>query len=168
VPLLLRKIRKNRWFLPDEGLPYLLEGEIPADPLVDLATSANRLSVWYIEADRSNLERVQVALASNGEYVSNFDYALFEDRLLEGLNVKISQTVGSTPDESANVEWHRDVEELSASKLAEIAKIVFHYCEKARVPEIEVAVKVRRAIESGQIVRSRLNGKFLTSLDKDK
>ena len=141
MPLLLRKIRKNRWFL------YLLEGEIPADPLVDLATSANRLSVWYIEADRSNLERVQVALASNGEYVSNFDYALFEDRLLEGLNVKISQTVGSTPDESANVEWHRDVEELSASKLAEIAKIVFHYFEKARVPEIEVAVKVRGGIK---------------------
>jgi hypothetical protein len=77
MPLILRKIRKARWYQYDRSdFPWLLEEDIPADPLGDLATNDNELSVWQINDDKSNLPRVAAALAANCDDISNLDYAL--------------------------------------------------------------------------------------------
>jgi hypothetical protein len=72
MPFILRTIRKDRWYRI-EDVPWLEEGDIHADPLADLNTKANELSVWLIEDDRSNLNRVVSALAATRTHISNLD-----------------------------------------------------------------------------------------------
>ncbi len=45
MTLLLRAIRKGRW-LDAVGLDWLEEDDVAADPLADLTTRQNTLSVW--------------------------------------------------------------------------------------------------------------------------
>ena len=56
-------IKKRNWDrIP---LPWLAENDLPADPIGDLKTSNNSLSLWHIEEDESNLERVVLGLIVN-------------------------------------------------------------------------------------------------------
>lgn len=63
MPLILRKIEKGRWNSDPQAVPWLPPGEVQAQALLDLAPKDNGLSVWLIEEDRSNLDRVVAALA---------------------------------------------------------------------------------------------------------
>jgi len=126
------KIRKNRWVLP-ENAAWISPGDIHADPLSDLKTTQGSLSVWIVEEDQSNLHRVAVALAANCEHLSSIDYILFDGSIVDDLSLKLVRTLGKTPDSEANATWHRDLVELSASKLADLARRMFHNCCKSRI-----------------------------------
>jgi hypothetical protein len=93
------------------------------------------LSVWYIESDKSNLERIAIALASRRDSFSNFDYALINEQFLIALDIKVVQTNGETPDQEANTPWHRDLVELSDSKLMELVRTIAEKGETARILE---------------------------------
>jgi hypothetical protein len=60
MALLLRTVSNAKWVPPD----WMDAGEVPADALSDLKVMDNALSVWQVEADRTNLEMVITALAS--------------------------------------------------------------------------------------------------------
>lgn len=61
---ILRKIRKNRWYKTEE-ISWLPDNELQADALDDLRTKYNELSVYRIDENESNLDRVIAALATN-------------------------------------------------------------------------------------------------------
>jgi len=164
VSLVLRKIRKSKWY-KNEGVPWLAEGELQADALSDLATKDNELSVWRIEGNRSNLERVVVALAAGCDYISNFDYALFDQETLSEINIRIKNTEGDSPDEDAN-SWHVDLAELSATKLMELATAIMRKAEIKRIPEKSILRLVARAVASGQIDRTKLRLKSPDDMTK--
>ena len=69
---------------------------MPADPLGDLVTKENRLSVWQIDDDRSNLGDVIAALAASRDFLDTFDYALFNDELLAQARITRSRSAGVT------------------------------------------------------------------------
>lgn len=96
MPLVLRKIRKSKWY-KTERVSWLEEGQLQADALADLKTTNNELSVWHIEDDKSNLEEVVAALAANCDDVSNLDYALFDQQLLSEIDIRIKATKGGSP-----------------------------------------------------------------------
>ena len=147
MPFMLRKIRQARWYKVEGA--WLAADEIPADPLSDLTTKDNQLSVWYIEDDRLNLERVIAALAASGTDVANVDYALLDHRLLSDMHIKIDSTRGGTPDEEVNTSWHRDLVELSAGKLVTLAIAIFTHAEKQRMPKIRVHQLIAHAVTPG-------------------
>jgi len=155
MPFILRTIRKARWY-KIEDVSWLEKGDVPADPLADLNTKANELSVWLIEDDRSNLNHVVTALAATRTHISNLDYALLDMQLLPELNIKVRHTTGGTPDEKANVSWHRDLVELSAFKVVELAKSILAKAERKRVPETEIRRLIIQAIASGRIEPTKL------------
>ena len=150
MALLLRKIRKARW-LAKVDLDWLDQGDIPADPLGDLVTKDNSLSVWEIDDDNANLPRVVAALASTGAKISNIDYALFEEGLLADLGIGVVRTAGGTPDQDVNENWHRDLIELSAFKTAALAKAIMARSTRARVSRKEVKRFIGNAVELQQI-----------------
>lgn len=133
MPLLLRKIRKSKWYKND-SVPWLKEDEIQADALGDIVTSSNTLSVWLVQADKSNLEQVIVALASSCDNISNFDYALINVDLLVNVGIKIEIKEGLTPYSRANP-WHRDLVELTTNKLFKLAEAMFLHSDRERVTE---------------------------------
>lgn len=95
---LLREIKRPRW-LKREELPWLAEGELQADVLADLKTNDNRLSVWSIDDQKLNLDRVIAAVAVTRDHIEKLDYALFQDDTLSALSIQIEPTKGTTPDE---------------------------------------------------------------------
>jgi len=166
MPLILRKIRKARWHKYSQAdFPWLLDEDIPADPLGDLATNDNELSVWQIDDDKSNLPRVAAALAANSDDISNLDYALFDQQLLNEINITLRPSKGNSPDDLANQNWHIDLFELSARKLVDLAKAVLNNAEIKRIPEKEILHLLVQAVAAGQIERTKLRAKIGVKID---
>ena len=141
MSLLLRIVRKSRWL----GNPlWLAAGEMQADPLADLRTSSNSLSVWEVTDDRSNLEDIVVGIASSKDYLANVDYALFEESIVGGLGIQIELTPGTTPHARANP-WHRELVRLSARKLVDLAHLMMKKATLERVQENRVGMLVERS-----------------------
>ncbi len=148
MSLLVRKIRKSRWYRNHD---WLTEVDIQADSLGDLSTKQNRLSVWFVEEDESNLERIITALAANCDTLSNFDYALFSEDILARESIKIEKSRGISKDSDANDRWHRDICELSAAKLLSIAQHISNKGEINRIQEREVGKHISKAVQTGRI-----------------
>lgn len=156
MPLLLRKIRKSKWYKND-SVPWLKQNEIQADALGDIVTSSNTLSVWLVEDDKSNLEQVIVALASSCDNISNFDYALINVDLLKlNVDIKIEMKEGLTPYSRAN-SWHRDLVEITTNKLFKLAEAMFIHSPRERVTEKTVLNWIKNAVQNGHIDRTKLS-----------
>lgn len=164
MPFFLRKIRQPKWF-KHEDLPWLPEDSLQADALGDLNTKDNRLSVWHIQDDKANLEQVVIALAAIFQDPSHLDCALFDQQLVSEIDVKIEDTRGESSYEEANV-WHRDLAELSAEKLMQLATIIMRSGEKQRFPKTRVLDLVKQAVDSGSIDREKLKPNVRVKIDE--
>ncbi|MCI0490485.1 MAG: hypothetical protein L0229_28150 [Blastocatellia bacterium] len=164
MPFILRKIRKAKWY-KSEGVPWLAEGDLQADALVDLATKGNRLSIYLVYDDRSNLERVVAALATaNTDYISDFEYALFDLSALEKIGIELEKIEGETPDAMVN-SWHCDLVELSASKILALATIIRSQAKRKRILSRRVLELVESAIASQQIDPTKLKPKLFEKIN---
>lgn len=166
MPFFLRTIRKAKWY-KNEAVSWLAEGELQADALADLATKGNELSVWHVEDDRSNLEQVVTALAAGRDNIANLDYALFDQQILSAINIKIKETKGGSPDEKVNA-WHRDLVELSATKLIGLAKAIQTEAAKERILPKDIIRLIKRAVVSGQIERTKLKSGIVAKIENDR
>lgn len=162
MPLLLRKIRKSRWLPAPAWIP---EGALHADPLADLVTKENQLSVWRVEDDESNLEEIIIALAGNFENPSNLDYILFDERLLQEADVRIERSPGDTILPAANSAWHHDIVELTARKLVKLAELAMGSGRKERMSEAQVVGLVRKAVQGGIVDLDRLKPSVRQKVD---
>jgi hypothetical protein len=120
MPLLIKLDNKRMWDKPS----WLPAGEVSAAAVQDFRADGNELSVWYVEPDRSNLDRVLSAIAANREHFEKIDYAVFEDAVVGQCGITIRPTPGQLPDEHANRTWHRDLVELSGRKLVSLAEAI--------------------------------------------
>lgn len=158
MPLLLRQIRKSRWYkYPD--VQWLPLEALQADALVDLKTEDNRLSVWQIEDDESNLDQVIAAVATKRDECSNLDYAVLDAHLLLRINAEIEVTKGDTFYDKANNLWHRNIIELSAENIMELAHMIMQHGTKKRIRHTTVASLIKHAVASGDVDRDRLKAK---------
>ena len=148
MPLLLRTIRKPRWY---GDMAWLEEGKAQADALRDLETRDNKLSVWHVEDDESNLQQVVAAVSCKRDQASNLDYALFDQDVLARISARIEHTVGETLHNEANARWHRHIVELSAEKTAELANIIMECGTRVRISEAKVVELIRQAVASGAV-----------------
>lgn len=149
MPLLLRTVRQNRWF-KEPAAPWLERGDVPADPIGDLRTSQNALSVWHVEPDRSNLERVVRAVAIGKERVDSSGWVLFDSELLSPLGIDVVEVPGGTKDEGAK-QWHRDLVNLSGNKLAALARAIIERGESGTVQKKRLAALIDAGIRNGEL-----------------
>lgn len=162
MPLLLRKIRKSKWY----SLSWLPEGDLQADSLVDLSTKNNELSVWFIEGNKSNLERIITALAGHRDHLSNFDYALFDLKFIEEKSIKIRKSKGISVDDEVNERWHLDLYELSALKVLSLAQHIFIEGEIKRIQEKQIGKYIKKALQAGKIKSEALKDGIRSKIDK--
>lgn len=141
MPLLLREIRRSRWYTQD----WLEAGHAPADSLRDLHTEKNVLSCWLVEDDRGNFARVVAAISSKGERPENFDYALVPLGAVQEAGIRFERSDSDTFDEEANLTWHGDLPELTAAKVAELARLVMAF-ERDRILPKRVAEWMKQAV----------------------
>jgi hypothetical protein len=158
VTLVFRKLdSKVRWY-KDGILPWLtLKGDIPADPLNDVRTQDNALSVWLVDDGKQNLNRVALAIAATRQRVDKLDYLLFDLQILSDSDVETCKSRGTTPDEQVN-DWHLDLVELSGLELVSLVRaILTSDYETGRFLPKEVVELLKDAVKAGQINQEKLN-----------
>ena len=99
--------------------------------------------MWQVETDTSNLKQVIAALASNRDSISNLDYAIFDIDLLADTGIKVEINQGATPYEMANY-WHRDLVELTATKLVKLAETMLIHSHRERILEKTVLTWIKQ------------------------
>jgi len=160
MPYLLRKIRRVRWD-PEltKEIPGLAVNECPSDCLADLNTAECSLSLWLINDDQSNLDDIVAALGSNCDRVANVDYALINRDKVEPIS-KLTKTIGQSPHNFANNNWHWDLVGLSTERLKRLAEVMYSHAKRARVTLKEVGTLVQTALDKRQLDRTKLKIKF--------
>jgi len=159
VPRLLIKVKKAVW--QKTKLPSFLASEdVPADCLADLRIKDNKLSVWYVSDDDSNLKRLLTALAASGDYLTNVDYLLFDYAIVSKLRLRIRKTDGGTPDRHANREWHHDLVELSGRNVLDLAVTMLYDSAMGRELEKTLSGWITKAIANNEIDASILRPKL--------
>jgi len=149
MPLLLRTVRQNRWFKA-EAAPFLANNDIPADCLGDMNTTGNQVSVWELEEDRSNLERVVRAVAVGKNKIDNAGYIVFDSALVQAAGIEIQNNPGTTADTGANG-WHRDLV-LTGNKMVALAKAIIENGEDARqILKLRMKELVQAGIDLGEL-----------------
>ena len=164
MPFYLRAINKNRWYR--SAVPsWLPENDIPAQPLADLIPRPEEnLSLWYIDDDRLNLKRVAAAIVSGRERIDKFDYALFTQEAIEVAGLSVVQSVGKTPDEQANIDWHWEVPELTADRVVRFAKAIYSRVETKRITPIVMRGLIVEALAAGQLETKKISRRLLDDL----
>lgn len=160
---LLVKVKKNRW-LKSPRPSYLQIDDVPGDCLQDLRISNNELSVWSIESDNSNLNRVMTALAGNQDSMATCDFLLFDEGVITMLGLKMKATVGNAPDREAANRWHRDLIELSGKKALTLVLAIFEDAERVRFWEHQIHESLRDALSLGHIDRASLKSSLVAKL----
>lgn len=165
--MVLRKTNQAKWY-KNPHVPWLTEGHLQADALIDLKTEANRLSIYYISDDDPprHKERVIVALAANAHTISNLDYFLLDVAHLDALAIQMDDRVkGDTADDVVN-SWHRDLIELTATKLFGLANAIHAKAEIDRVMQPDIENMLLRSIVTQQIDFNKLNPNMQGKIDE--
>lgn len=162
---LLRRIqRKPNWDPQGEFSTYLPSGQAPADALSDIATDANRLSIWQIDDEGTNLDRVLAAIASPRTNLQKLDYLIFDIQDVQVLEISIEASQGNTFDEEANKSWHFHLTRLSATALANLANRMLARGPARRQNERQLIALIDRSVANGWIDQSRLNPSIRSKL----
>jgi hypothetical protein len=155
---LLRKVRQNRWY-KDEAAPLLARGDVPADPLGDLNTSQNKLSVYQVDEDLANVERIARALALSCHHVDNVCYITFDSSLLTEASIEFDHTdEGGTYDHAVN-KCHVDLINLSGNKLVKLARLILSEGESDTILKKRINELIEEGINSKELpekVRDKL------------
>jgi hypothetical protein len=150
MPLLLRTVRESRWHKAP-AKPWLDQDDVPADPLADLATSEQALSVWRVLPDRSNIERIVRAVILGRDKIADAGYILFDSDLLTDLQIETDESVvGRSPDREANA-WHGDLVNLSGNKLVGLTKALLRHGETGVVLKKRLVALVETGIANSEI-----------------
>ena len=157
----LRVVRQRRWAtFPD--IDWIAPGETQADALVDLQTRDNRLSVFRADNDQ-DIQRVIVALAATRDNVANLDYAIFDDDELVAQGIEITQSLGQTPDETANT-LHHDIHNLTVRKIELLARTIA-VADHTRVHRRDIQAMLSDALQSGDLERDRVSPTLSTRIN---
>lgn len=159
----LRKIDKgDRWAY---SYPKK-EEDFPADPLGDLLTTDNSLSVYFFE-DEASLKIIELALASNRDYIKPLEYLILKLDELRKMGFEFKEYNGDTKIEAAN-NLHRNIVNLTADKLIILAKsmlkgMVNEGCHIYKTPK-EVKKIVNEGIQCGKISKVKLSPEMVEKL----
>lgn len=154
---LLRAVRFRRWDRPDgEWLPA---EQIHSDPLGDLNTVENKLSIWLVD-DELNLDRIATALAANREDLDKIDCALIDEQILTAGGFSLKPSEGDTPDLVANKLWHRNVIELSGDGLVDLATVILENMTRKGYGREDIKGLIAQGLASKRIDYSKLKPKL--------
>lgn len=153
MALVLRKLDRRAAFYRGLGVDV---GDVQADAISDLRTSKNALSVWQVNDDHTNIDRIVAALAAGRMNLDKLDYALIDAETLDELNIGIVQKRGRSLDDRANDLWHYDLTELTGTSLVNLAFMIQEKAMFVRVQKARIGSVIEASVRHGFIDSSRL------------
>lgn len=152
--LYVRKINTKKWSSTSPG--WVIDDDIEADPIGDLVTSKNKLSVYEISNHDEACRAIATVIAGSMNPVS-IGYVIIEHSELEHLGCNVERSTGETVDEEVN-SWHRDIVQISGRKLLQMA-IMIRDNHKAQVGELfeaQVGKILAQSIQAGHLKKDSL------------
>jgi hypothetical protein len=150
MALLVRKIDKHALWAKDVARPFLEKDDSPADVLSDLRTKENRISVYLINDDRSNLTRVVRAIAAGRDKIEHTYFIVFDSRIVLEAGIEMLEVPGETGDKEVNP-LHRDLV-LTGRKLVDLAiGILRHGEEYDEILRERLMGLVEEGIQNGEL-----------------
>lgn len=143
---LFREIGNRRWWGVDAPTPcWVLQGELLGDALRGLRSYDGDVSTFVIDSELRQLKRVAAAFACTRQKPGYVDYVLVPLSVVENA-FTLRETTGGTPDETVN-ELHRDIIELTPSKLADLAYLIGQYkTSMKRLSQEDIENEIRSSI----------------------
>jgi hypothetical protein len=122
----LRFTENRRWDFVDKRPDWLAEGDLPAAPLGDLRPSVdNKISVWLIEDDGSNLNRVLAGYVANRNIgVDKQDAIVVDLAKVDSLGIRREKAPGQSRDAQAAKLWHWNLVEMSYNKILALTHVM--------------------------------------------
>lgn len=120
-------LKSENWYT-EADIAWLPAGGVIADCLKDLRPDGGTLSVYEVEDTASDdlVRRIVAAVAAGMNNPRDVAFFRFERAAVEALQITInSDESGRTGDAEVNV-LHRDLQQLSAAKLADLAATIAH------------------------------------------
>ncbi len=161
MAFLLRGFRQGRWY----GAIHNADSPLPADPLADLNTVDNSLSVWAIQDDLRNLPEIVTGLSATREYMSNMDVVLVREENLSEIGIDIGPSPARTPLAGVDA-FHCDLIGLTAAAIVSLAETLRRHGLFYRFSEKKVRDLLVAAINAGRLEPTGLGVKILEDLTK--
>ena len=137
------------------------------DIFKSLKTTEGKLSIFIIDNERSNLDRVIAALACGRTSLDKFDYVLVPEEQIVG-NFKVCTTGGDTLDDVVNG-LHRDIARLTAASVMDLAIVFRTYMNNmTRRSPSTVKQLINASISAGSLEKERIDENLRKKLEKKK
>ncbi len=165
-PLFLRMISSlNKWDR-ENTYPWLAQGDIPADPITDLKTSNNRLSVFQVnDGDEVRINKVVAGLAATKQKLNPVAYILFDVELPSRLGIQVEKKNGNTGLEIVN-DWHFELIELSAQNLILLTRHLLLNTDPDRKMEHEVAPLIMENVRARELDPNEMDERLRKDIAK--
>ncbi|HZE87864.1 MAG TPA: hypothetical protein VE090_06730 [Methylomirabilota bacterium] len=152
---LIRVLDAERW-----NFEYR-EPEHPfkANPLADLRTDSDNLSVFACDKDKNNLDDILLGFASKRYGISKLQYIELEQSELSQLGFEVidAKEEGNTPVQAAN-NAHKNIPLNSADKLIALAKHIYSKTENIQtVKSKKIKMLLEGALSDGSLDGNDLN-----------
>lgn len=161
---ILRKLQNVRnW----DRKTWLASEDVQSRALKCLEAKENTLSIFVIDGEINQTSheetRVVAALALTRDNLQEVDLALAPEDVLATCGIKHNIVEALTPDTEVN-NWHRDLIELSVTKIAEFAKAIEREGDVRRIHLTDVMRAVQESFDNEWIDQDKVNPKIFTKL----
>ena len=143
MTVLLRKL-KNKRYWDDESW---LGSDTPADVLNNFHTSKNELSIFVLEEQDVQIERVVAALAITRDSLNSLDLALVPIDVLQECKIETNAIQGETPDQVVNA-WHQNLIQLTVSKIVQLMSCIKSDGKLCRYQVNDVAQAIKNSLDN--------------------
>ncbi len=156
------------WEKSPEDKLWLQVDEIPADPLSDLNTKNNELSIYILKNGKSDLDRFIAAFATSKSrgYVREIDYLVFEEELIDEAGLKYRQEDSKDLIDEKIKKLHWNLYQISSQKLLELAQKIFNYHEVNTLSIDQVCQIINNSIKNGWINENKINNGINRDMEK--
>lgn len=145
MPFYLRKVRFNKW-IKSQCPSWVRGGEAPGDPVIDLVTVNNELSLWEVDDEQANLDRVIAAMAATRDTLDEFAFILVDRQHIDALALPFARQAGESPDDFANENWHHNLPQGTASMVSTLTTVFWN---RGKDVERRMPPKITALIVSG-------------------
>ena len=161
---ILRKLdQKSYWYSQE----WLKEGDVQSLAASRcLATQQNSLSIFIVQGDEQQVDRVVAALALTRQYLGHVDVAIVSEQVLEDCNItRTTKVEATTPDSEVN-SWHADLVQLSVTNVSDLAKAIKSHGEISRFFKADVKRAIKTSLTNQWVNTDRIEDKLRVSLKK--
>lgn len=135
---------------------------MPADPIADLTTTGNALSVWIMDTE-TQLAEVAAGFCVDKQEIEKVDFLIVDADAVEAIGIEIKEVDGKLPIARLN-SFHRDLVGLTAQQLIDLAMLLYSAAKPLSMPKQRNVQTMKNLIKQGDLIINESKPKLLKQL----